>query len=116
MQQAITGVEVAVRNTDCLTDSFPEPSLEGHFERPWEFTSARGYHEEIQRTIDELYARLPGYRDHASSRAYGLVRENLETLATCYETNILSVTALEVLHAHLLMLRRMCFCSAERVG
>ena len=62
--------------------------------------------EEIQRVIADLYARLPGYREHLGNVRYSLWHTNLEVLSACFYANALNATALEVLHAHLVTLRR----------
>lgn len=73
--------------------------------RDSEFASP-GHREEIRRVIADLYARLPVYRKHLGSVRYSLLHTNLEVLSSCFYTNALNATALEVLHAHLLTLRR----------
>ena len=72
-----------------------------------EATLAQRYGDEIQSLIAELYALLPTYRKQTSDKTYGLVRENLEVLTDCFNTNALNVHALGILRDHLWTLSRM---------
>ena len=72
-----------------------------------EATLAQRYGDEIQSLIAELYALLPTYRKQTSDKTYHLVRENLEVLTDCFNTNALNVHALGLLRDHLWTLSRM---------
>ena len=72
-----------------------------------EATLAQRYGDEIQSLIAELYATLPAYRKQTSDKTYRLVRENLEVLTDCFNTNTLNVHALGLLRDHLWTLSRM---------